>query len=111
MIRNGETEAILISYDLKKRQWQVLMRSEFHLNNMVVHDDKLYIASEWGYFTFNLLTGEVNHYKALMQRNGHKLETDINALEFDKQGGMWLGTEQRGLLYSPPVNAPFKVLP
>lgn len=110
MIRNGETEAILISYDLKKRQWQVLMRSEFHLNNMVVHDDKLYIASEWGYFTFNLLTGEVNHYKALMQRNGHKLETDINALEFDKQGGMWLGTEQRGLLYSPPVNAPFQLL-
>ena len=110
MIRNGEREAILMSYDLQNRQWQVLMRSEYHLNNLVVRDNRLYIASEWGYFTFNLLTGEINHHKALTQRNGHKLETDINAIEFDQQGGMWLGTEQRGLLYSPPVNAPFQLL-
>lgn len=110
MIRNGETGAILLCYNLSSRQWNVLMRSEYHLNNLVVHDDKLYIASEWGYFTFNLLTGEINHYKALTLRNGRQMETDINAIEFDQQGGMWLGTEQRGLLYGPPVYTPFQLL-
>ena len=109
MLRNGEEGAILLCYDLASRQWNVLMRSNYHLNNLVVHDGKLYIASEWGYFTYSLHTGEINHYKSLMLRNGRELTTDINAIEFDQQGGIWLGTEQRGLLYGPPVYAPFQL--
>ena len=35
------------------------------------------------------------------------LNTDINVLAFDKQGGLWVGTENRGLLYARPFNPPF----
>ena len=109
MIRNGETGAALLCLDTDSHQWKVVMRSDYHLNNMVVHDGKLYIASEWGYLTYDLLTSEIKHHKELTLRNGHKLATDINAIEFDLQGGIWLGTEQRGLLYGPPLHAPFQL--
>lgn len=108
VIRNGEKGAILLYYNMDSRQWSEVMRSDYHLNNMVVHDKKLYIASEWGYFTYEYETGIITHHKTLTLINGHRLETDINAVEFDLQGGMWLGTEQRGVLYGPPLHAPFQ---
>ncbi len=110
MIRNGEEGAILVHFDVNTRKWSEVMRTEYHMNNMVVHEGKLYIASSWGYFTYYLATGEFKHYKTLRLTNGRELQTDINAIEFDLQGGMWIGTEQRGLLYARPANAPFTVL-
>lgn len=109
MIRNGEKGAILLRYETEDRQWKEVMHSDYHLNNLVMHDGKLFIASEWGYFTYSLSTGEIVHHKKLALNNGELLETDINTIEFDRQGGMWIGTEQRGLLYARPQNAPFMV--
>lgn len=86
------------------------MESEFHLNNMAIHEEVLYIASEWGYFTYNMNTREIVHEKVLTLSGGRALETDVNAVEFDLQGGMWIGTEKRGLLYGHPLNAPFTSL-
>lgn len=111
MIRNGEVGAILMHYNIDKRVWSEVMRSDYHLNNMVVHDGKLYIASEWGYFTYELRTGEIVHNKTITMKDGTQQSTDINVIEFDLQGGMWLGTEMRGVLYDSPLNAKFRILP
>ena len=110
LIRNGDTGAILLHYNVKERKWSELMRTEYHLNNMVVNNGLLYIASEWGYFTYDIQTGEFVHYKSLKLVSGRKLETDINTVEFDKQGGLWIGTEMRGLLYAPPINSPIRAM-
>ena len=104
LIRNSEKGAVLLYHDLKKRTWTEIMRQDFHLNNLVAHDGKLYISSEKGYFTYKFDTGDINQYTTLRLRNGRRLETDINVIEFDLQGGMWVGTETRGLLYSSPLN-------
>ena len=109
-IRNGEKGAILLHYDLTNRQWREIKRSEYHLNNLAIFEGMLYIASEWGYFTYNLSTEEIQHHKALNLMGERKLETDVNTIEFDRQGGMWIGTEQRGLLYARPVNSPIHAL-
>ena len=110
MIRNGKESGILMHYDIMARRWSEVLRGEGHLNNMKVYRDKLYIASEWGYYTYHLITHETIYYKTLTLKSGRLLDTDINAIEFDHQGGMWLGTEQRGLLYSGPLNANFRSL-
>jgi len=107
-IRNGEVGAILLHYDIDKQEWREVMRSDYHLNNLAIFEDQLYIASEWGYFVYDLLTGETVHNKSVLLRNGRRLETDINTIEFDRQGGMWMGTEMRGILYARPLNAPFR---
>lgn len=110
LIRNGEVGAILLHYDIDKQEWSEVMRSQYHLNNMAIYEDHLYIASAWGYYVYDLLTGEIVHNKSVLLRNGRRLESDINTIEFDRQGGMWMGTEKRGILYAQPLNAPFRSL-
>ena len=104
VIHNAENGSILLQYDIDTRKWTEIMRSERILNNMVVHDDKLYISSNLGYFTYDIESGDIQYYKSLRLTSGRSLETDINVIEFDLQGGMWIGTETRGLLYSSPLN-------
>lgn len=107
-IRNGEKDAILLLYDAGKHEWKELMRMPYHLNNMDMHDGILYVASEYGYWEYNPISGEKTHQEMLKLSNGRELLTDVNTIAFDRQGGMWIGTEKRGLLYAKPYTSPFK---
>lgn len=108
-IRNGHNQGILMSFDLENHEWKTLIKTPYYLSNLAEHDSVLYIPSAYGYWTYDLSTEKVNHVQELTMASGGKLLTDINAMVFDQQGGMWVGTEKRGLLYSRPVAAPFKV--
>lgn len=107
-IRNGIQNAVLMRFDVNKREWLTIYEANYHLNNMDRRDSLLYVATSFGYMTYNLKTGAKRFYDELKLMNGQILKTDINVIAFDKQGGMWAGTERRGLLYSRPYNAPFK---
>ena len=109
-IRNGEKDAILLRYDMKSQQWSIITRMEYHLNNMAIYDNILYIASEYGYWTYDIASGSLKHEESLTLSDGRELITDVNTIEFDHQGGMWIGTERRGLLYSRLLTMPFKTL-
>ena len=106
-IRNGDKESVLLQLDIEKRQWTQLMSLPYHLNNMVMKDGVLYIASEYGYWVYDVKTGESRHIEAIKLSRNRKLQTDINTIAFDRQGGMWLGTERRGILYSRPFRSAF----
>lgn len=108
-IRNGETASTLLYIDAVSGQWQIKMEIPYHLNNIAIHDNLLYIASQFGYWTYNTYTEEKIHYKTLMRNDYQMIDTDINDISFDLQGGMWIGTEKRGLLYSKPYVSPFKI--
>ena len=108
-IRNGHNQGILMSFDLENHEWKTLIKTPYYLSNLAEHDSVLYIPSAYGYWTYDLSTEKVNHVQELTMASGGKLLTDINAMVFDQQGGMWVGTEKRGLLYSRPDAAPFKV--
>lgn len=110
-IRNGMREAILLQYDMNSGEWSELLRTPYHLNNMVKKDSLIYVPCEYGYWTVNLNSHETNHVEELMLDNGQTLVTDINVIAFDRQGGMWVGTEKRGLLYSMPFLQPFHAYP
>lgn len=107
--RNGHKESILLMFDPADRQWTEIMRIPYKLNNLAISGDVLYIASEYGYWTYDLKTCETRHIRELTLEGGRKLLTDVNTIEFDRMGGMWLGTEKRGLLYAKQYATPFKV--
>lgn len=109
-IRNGSKSSILLRYDMKSHQWTTITRMDYHMNNMTVYRDLLYVASEYGYWTIDLKTGEQIHYDTITLASGKQLKTDINDIEFDRLGGMWIGTENRGLLYSRLLSMPFRSL-
>ena len=107
-IRNGEKASVLLRFEMNKRQWTTLHECDFHMNNLVKKDSLLYIATHYGYMVYSIPRGTIRNFDELAMMNGQVLKTDINVICFDKQGGMWAGTERRGLLYSRPFNAPFK---
>lgn len=110
-IRNGEREAILLYIDAKTGESRTIMEMPYHLNNMETREGLLYIASEHGYWTYDPKTGEREHTASLRISSTQAIETDINDIAFDLQGGMWVGTEKRGLLYSKPYQSPFRTYP
>ena len=106
-IRNGAKDAILMQYDVPRKEWTELLRTPYHLNSLVKHDSLLYVPCEYGYWTVHESSYETTHIEALSIMSGQPLETDINVIAFDRQGGMWAGTESRGILYSRPYKPPF----
>lgn len=108
-IRNGEQESELSRFDVVNEQWTPMMRLPYHMNNIEEKDSMLYIPSSYGYWVYDLATNQTIHQEQLTLLGGQKLSTDINALAFDLQGGMWLGTEKRGLLYAKPYPSPFRL--
>jgi AraC-like DNA-binding protein len=107
-IRNGEQEAILMRLDVDKREMVTIFQHDYHLNNIAKRDSLFYIPTSYGYMTYSPKSGSMHFYDELVLLNGRELQTDINVIAFDKQGGMWAGTERRGLLYSRPFNVPFR---
>ncbi len=106
-IRNGDKEAVLLHFSAVSHQWERLLETPYHLNNMKLFKGSLYIASEYGYWTYNLKSSQTRHYEEFQLADGRMLTTDVNDICFDHQGGMWLGTENRGLLYSRPFKLAF----
>ena len=112
-IRNGDHEAILLYFDLTTHKWSEIMRTPYHMNNMDLDKQGtvLYIATAYGYWTYDTKSGQKEHVEELTFIDGHKLVSDCNTVAFDLQGGMWLGTEKRGVLYARPDESRFMSYP
>lgn len=108
-IRNGQNTGILLRFDSSEQTWKTIMKTPYYLSNIAENDSVLYVPSAYGYWTYDMKTEQLEHVEELQLANGSKLLTDINTMAFDKQGGLWVGTEKRGLLYSRPLATPFKV--
>ncbi len=109
-LRNGQLEAVLLYFDVKSQKWTTLMEMPFHLNDMALKDDRLYIASQKGYCIYNINTKEQNWTHEVTLVSGQQIPVNCNTLAFDRQGGLWVGTKMRGLLYSKPNLSPFRTL-
>jgi AraC-like DNA-binding protein len=106
-IRNAEQSSVLMCYDISKRRWTKVLEMPFRMNDLYPKDDKLYIASERGYLVYYFQTGEVKHYETVQLSKGRSMSPNINSLMFDRQGGLWMGTKSRGLLYAKAYPSPF----
>lgn len=109
-VMNGSNVGILQRFNIDTQEWDVILETPYYLSNLVDRDSILYIPSAYGYWTYDLVTGQKEHIEQLKMADGHMLLTDINVMEFDLQGGLWVGTEKRGLLYARPHSAPFHAL-
>lgn len=110
-IRRGSAGSLLLYFDAPKRTWRTVMTTDGRLNCMALHEGTLYVGASEGYYTCDVETGTTVHERRVRLAGGRELTVDVQAIEFDRQGGMWIGTQARGLLYGRPLNAPFTVLP
>ena len=110
-IRNGEETAVLMRYDVSERKWAKILETPFQMRDLYPKEDKLYIATERGYMVYYYQTGEVKHYETIKLSKGRSMTPNINSLMVDRQGGLWMGTKNRGLLYAKAYPSPFSTIP
>ena len=108
-IRNGHNKGILVRFDIGEWKPEIVMRQPYYLSNFAEKDSLLYVPCAYGFWTYNMVDHHMEHIEKLKMATGGELLTDINAMAFDLQGGMWACTEKRGLLYARPAPAPFSV--
>jgi len=107
-LRCGDSESVLLCYDIPSRKWKELLRKPFKMNCLVERNHQIYIGTDRGYLVYDHQTGQQTHVEELVLTKGRSIKGIVSSLIFDRQGGMWLGTERRGLLYAKPYIIPFK---
>ncbi|MDE6417986.1 MAG: helix-turn-helix domain-containing protein [Duncaniella sp.] len=101
-LRNG-SKGGLFFFDTSAREWHRLMETGYGLNTLFISGDSCArIASARGVWNVDLATGTAHITDRLSTTGGNILSTIINTIYEDRDGGLWLGTYNRGLLYASP---------
>jgi AraC-like DNA-binding protein len=111
MVRSGETESVLLHFDVKQLQWTVIQAFPFHVNHLALHNGKIYLPSKRGFGIFDVKRKSMDWVEEFPLVDGRVVRTSCNMIAFDRQDGMWVGTEERGVLYSRPAKLQFLSYP
>ena len=111
-LRTTPGHGIFLRFDPIRRQWSRLLEADHLLHSLVVLPTGVaYITLPDGYLRYDTRTGARRHYTALRLPDGSLLDTGINAFCLDRTGAIWLGTYNRGLLYTSPYSGLFDTAP
>lgn len=110
-VRSGEKESVFLYFDVKQLKWTVIQTFPYHVNHLALHDEKIYLPSERGFGIYNIEQKSMDWINEFPLVDGRKVQTDCNMIAFDRQDGMWVGTEGRGVLYSRPAKLQFNSYP
>ena len=107
-VRSGEKESVFLYFDVKQLKWTVIQTFPFHVNHLTLHNEKIYLPSNKGFGIYDIQQESMTWVDEFPLVDGRNVQTDCNMIAFDRQDGMWVGTEGRGVLYSRPAKSQFK---
>lgn len=109
-LRNGSKGGFFY-FDIQKKDWKKILETSYTLNTLAVtKDDIAYISCTNGIWIINCHSGQKQYFPTLKKVDGSILKTEVSTLFYDKQGGLWLGTLNQGLLYYHPSRYKFKYI-
>ncbi len=101
-IRNGKKGGFF-HFSKKERSWTKILETPYTLNTLAIGDDnKAYISCQRGMWIIDLDSGEKKYDEILRTSHGDLIATEISTVYEDMDGGIWLGTFNRGILYYHP---------
>jgi len=111
-VRTGNGGSVLLSFEPRTHQWKRLLDSPTWMHTLTpTPTGMLYLTTSDGYLSINTATGEKQSFKELHLPDGTTLSTGINTVWLDREGGIWLGTYNNGLLYTSPLSGLFNTQP
>ncbi|MBR2104485.1 MAG: helix-turn-helix domain-containing protein [Bacteroidales bacterium] len=111
-VRTGEGGSILMSFDADNRTWQQILSGSFMMHTLTLTPSNfIYITTSDGYIKIDAKTLALQQFSTLYLPDGTALSTGINTVCSDREGGIWLGTYNNGLLYSSPFSGLFDTQP
>lgn len=106
---NGMQGGVLLYYDLQGNVWREVLRAGYWFNYissdrqgniwLSCREGLWFIASDWQ---------EKQYIPVLKLVDGRKIETEASTVYCDAQGGLWVGTLNRGVLYYHPSRFRFR---
>ncbi|SES23812.1 helix-turn-helix domain-containing protein [Pedobacter rhizosphaerae] len=98
-LRNGNLGGFFF-FDLLKLKWKKLLQTDYTLNTLFVDEKGLAtISCSNGIWMIDCQSGRSKYLPSIEKVDGGKLNTEISTVFYDRQGGLWLGTVNQGLLY------------
>lgn len=98
-LRGGE-RYIFLCFDPDSRQWRTVFEtSKGPFHSLCIPTDELaLIGCPTGVWSIGLLTGEMVLHSVLKTADGQALNTKVNSVVCDSNGGLWLGSSWKGVL-------------
>lgn len=102
-LRTGSHGALL-RFDPATRRWSRLLCTEYPLFVLTQgHGDICYVSCPKGLWLIDMhRLDSPRHLPVLHTRSGRILATQVITIHADSQGGLWLGSSSRGVLYHHP---------
>ncbi len=102
-VRNSGQKGLLNRFNTKTRTWETLMETDYWLNTLTIDaQGDCWMSSHVGLWKIDHKTLQKRLVSPLKLVDGTSIETEISAQYTDNQGGLWVGTFNRGLLYYHP---------
>lgn len=102
-LRNGNQGGVMLNYDITRKKWNIVFQTDYRLNSLSIDkDSSIWVSCYMG--LWNIDAGLINkqYIPNLKLVDGRTINTEVSTLYNDNQGGMWLGTLDRGILYYHP---------
>lgn len=111
-VRMGSGGSILLAFDTDERQWRQILTSHRPMHTLTLTPTGiLYLTTPDGYLRINPKTGAQDTFNELRLPDGSVLSTGVNTVCLDREGGIWLGTYNSGVLYTSPLSGLFDTQP
>lgn len=113
-VRSGHNQSVFLRFDAKARQYEKVFSCQYILHTLMMSsEDEVLISCPQGYLLFNFRqqTVQPEVIRDLFLPDGTSLTTGVNTILKDLQGGLWLGTYDKGLLYTSPLLGLFNMRP
>lgn len=97
---NGQKGGVMLCFNIHNRAWKLVMVTDSWFNYLSIDRDKsIWVAGHDGLYNISADFKQKQHIPTIKLVDGRKIDTEISTLYNDLQGGMWVGTLNRGILY------------
>lgn len=109
-MQNGPLDkGILLSYQLNTHKWEVVLQTNYWLNTLDFDvNGSIKVCCKKGLWNISPNLKDKRFVSNLKTVEGTNIATEISTIYQDNEGGTWIGTLDRGLLYSHPKRYLFK---
>lgn len=110
VVRSGIGKGQLIRYDTQTKESVVLLQSHtYWLNTFAANKNgDFFISCSKGLWYFRSGSTLGSFYPELNLKEKNKIKTEVSTVLFDYQGGLWIGTLNKGIYYHHPDRSRFK---
>ena len=99
LLRNGSA-GIMLGYNIQKREWTKVLKTDYGLNTVSIdNEDNLWVSCRAGLWYVDKTLQKKQLTTSFVLVDGVEINTEVSTLYNDSQGGLWIGTFNRGLLY------------